>query len=85
MRKPLFALCAALYLAGQPALADRLPTPEERARIEGVLRSKGFTGWEKIESEDGVWQVDDAIASDGRKYDLKLNATFEIVLQQLED
>lgn len=58
-----------------PALADdRAPTADERARIEAVLKAEGFTSWGEIELDDGkVWEVDDAIHSDGREYDLELD------------
>jgi hypothetical protein len=56
-------------------LADRAPSPEERSRIETMLRNEGFTHWGKIEidDDDGVWEVDDAYASDGHRYDLRLD------------
>lgn len=75
------ALAAALFLAPiSGALADdRPPTPEEQAEIERVLRVEGFTRWDDIELDDGVWEVDDAIGADGREYDLKLNQQFEII------
>jgi hypothetical protein len=62
-------------LAPGQVLADRPPTPQERSRIETMLHNEGFTNWGKIELDDeiGVWGVDDAYASDGRKYDLKLD------------
>ena len=71
----LFAL-AFLAVIVAPAIADRKPTPEERARIESVLREQGFTRWDKIEfdDDDESWDVDDAVSADGRKYDLKLDA-----------
>ncbi|MFC5386087.1 PepSY domain-containing protein [Aquamicrobium segne] len=53
---------------------DRAPTAEERAKIEAVLKAEGFTSWGEIELDDGkVWEVDDAIHSDGREYDLELD------------
>jgi len=60
-----------------PAFADdRAPTPDERARIEAALKAEGFTSWGEIELDDGkVWEVDDAIHSDGREYDLELDLT----------
>ncbi len=62
------------------ALADRPPTPEERTKLEKVLRDEGFTRWGGIEFEDnGKWEVDDAIGSDGRQYDLKLDQSFKII------
>lgn len=67
------ALSLVLLLATAPAvLADRAPTPEERAAIEEVLRAEGFVTWEEIEFDDGRWEVDDARTEDGTEYDLKL-------------
>jgi hypothetical protein len=67
-------------LSGADALADdRAPTAEEAVQIEEVLRAEGFTSWEEIEFDDGVWEVDDAVAADGTKYDLTLDPTFAII------
>jgi len=69
-------------------LADRAPTPQERSRIETVLRSQGFTRWGKIEldDDDDVWEIDGAHASDGRKYNLQLEPdTLEIVAREPDD
>ncbi len=75
-------LALPLILLASPAFADRAPTPEERTAIEAKLRAEGFTRWESIELEDDepVWEVDDAVGSDGREYDLKLAVgTLEIL------
>jgi hypothetical protein len=66
-------LAAGMLPSGQ-ALADRAPNLEERTRIESMLHHEGFTGWGRIEldDEDGVWQIEDAHASDGNRYDLRL-------------
>ena len=68
-------LAAAGVLAPGQVLADRPPSPEERSSIETLLRDAGFTQWGKIElnDDDDFWDVEDAYASDGSKYDLKLN------------
>ena len=67
-------LAAGMLLPGQ-VLADRTPNPEERSRIETMLRNEGFTRWGKIELDDDdvVWEIDDAHASDGHRYDLRLH------------
>ena len=66
-------LAVGIVSPGQ-VFADRAPTPEERSSIETVLRNEGFLRWGRIElDDDDVWEVDDAYASDGRKYDLKLD------------
>jgi hypothetical protein len=63
---------AAGILSPVQAFAGRAPTHDELSRIEAFLRNEGFTRWGQIELDNGVWEVDDADASDGRKYDLKL-------------
>jgi Peptidase propeptide and YPEB domain len=73
------ALAAGALYSGQ-VFADRPPTPDERQKIEKILRSEGFTSWGLIELDDGLWEVDNARASDGLAYDLKLRPdTLEIV------
>lgn len=79
------ALLAAL---ATPALADRDPTPEERTKIEAALKAEGFTRWDDIElEEDGpaVWEVDDAVAADGKEYDLKLDASTLAIVERDPD
>ena len=74
-------------LLGLPAWADRDPTPAERAQIEQVLRANGYSTWDDIEfdDEEGLWEVDDARASDGKEYDLKLRpGSLEIVSRRLD-
>jgi hypothetical protein len=77
-------LAAATLLPGY-VLADRAPTPQERSRIETMLRNEGFTRWGKIEldDEEEVWEVDNAHASDGHRYDLRLQPdTLEIITRE---
>lgn len=76
----LTAACVLVLCA--PAFADRDPTAEERAAIGAVLAEQGFTGWESIELEDdeSKWEVDDAVAGDGKVYDLDLApGSYEII------
>jgi hypothetical protein len=66
-------------------LADRAPNPEERSRIEAILRNQGFTRWGTIELDDEseTWEIDDAHASDGNRYDLRLRPdTLEIITRE---
>jgi hypothetical protein len=81
---PAILLALGIVIPGQ-AFADRAPTAEERSRIEGFLRNEGFTRWGEIELDDGVWEVDDAYASDGRKYDLKLHRDTLAIIRREED
>lgn len=69
-----------------PALADREPNDQERAAIEQALRDHGFTRWDEIDFDDGRWEVEDAVASDGAEYDLELKeTTFRIVQRERDD
>lgn len=83
----IFASMAGTSLAATAALADRAPYEAERAAVERVLRDSGFVSWEEIELDDDgpKWEVDDARASDGRRYDLKIDTrSLRIVRQQVD-
>jgi hypothetical protein len=69
-------------------LADLAPSPEERSRIETMLRNEGFSNWGTIELDDesGAWEVAGAYASDGRRYALWLHPdTFGIIGREPDD
>jgi hypothetical protein len=61
------------------SFGDRSASGAERSQVAQALRDQGFTRWDDIELDDGYWEVDDAVAADGNKYDLKLNQQFEII------
>jgi hypothetical protein len=85
---PSLVLAAAGMLVPGQVLADRLPSPEERSSIETLLRDAGFQQWGKIEldDDDDFWDVEDAYATDGSKYDLKLNLeTLTIIKGRADD
>ena len=68
------------------AETDRPVTAEEMRQIEAVLRREGFTQWKKVEFDDCRFEVDDAVAADGRRYDVKLSGVdFTIVARDPED
>jgi peptidase YpeB-like protein len=79
-------LVAGILSPGQ-VFADRAPSPEERSRIETMLRNEGFTRWGKIEldDDDDVWEVDGAYASDGRRYDLKVHPDTLAIIEREAD
>jgi uncharacterized membrane protein YkoI len=67
------------------AQADDEPGPEDRARIAEALKRAGYQSFEEVEFDDGVWEVDDAVGSDGREYDLELDPqTLEIIRREAE-
>jgi hypothetical protein len=53
-----------------------------------MLRNQGFTDWGTIalDDDDDVWDVDDAHASDGHRYDLRLHPdTLAIIAREPHD
>lgn len=82
----IFALVLLAATAG-PGFADRKPTPEERTKIEAVLREQGFTRWGDIEfdDDDQTWEVEDAVAKDGHEYDLTLDKNLAIIGRDNDD
>lgn len=79
------ALMAPLFLAPLSAAHadDRPPTDAERGQIEEQLRVAGFTRWDqRIDLDDGRWEVDDAVGPDGIEYDVELDMEFRIVRRE---
>ncbi|MFC7552854.1 PepSY domain-containing protein [Pseudoroseomonas wenyumeiae] len=66
------ALLAAPALAPAAHAADRRPNEAETSRITEVLRAQGYRDWRGIELDDGIWEVDDAVASDGSRRDVRV-------------
>ena len=89
IRQILFCLILATgFLFPGQVLADRAPSPDERSRIETMLRNEGFTGWGTIalDDDDDVWEIDDAHTSDGNRYDLLLHPdTLDIIAREPHD
>jgi Peptidase propeptide and YPEB domain len=78
MRLPTAALALALAtgftgaLAGSARADEKLP-PDQQTKVEAMLKQEGFTKWKKIELDDGMIEVDDAIDASGKQFDLKLD------------
>ena len=84
MTRPALALSALLALAAPLAAHaqssdDRAPTPEETTLIDEALRAEGFTSWEEVEMDDGVWEIDDAVGADGQRHDLTLDMGYAVI------
>lgn len=65
---------AAAALAVPAWAQTREPTAAERTRVEDALRKHGFTEWGKIELDDDVWVVEDAVDADGKEWEIELDA-----------
>lgn len=73
---------AATTMAGK----DRPPTPEEYARIMKVLEENGYSAPGEIEIEGKYIEVEDVLHTDGKRYELKLDAkTLKILNREVED
>lgn len=81
---PLAALALCLAL-GTTAQADTPVPPEQKAKIEAMLRQEGFTKWSEIEMDDGMIEVDDAVDASGKKVDLKLDPTSLAIVKRKAD
>lgn len=72
---------AALVFGASAALADDKPSAAEAEKIAAAVKAWGCTGgeMEKETESSGLYEVDDAKCSDGKKYDLKLDKDFKII------
>jgi len=80
-------LAAGSALLAAPSAPDRPPSVEERAALERVLRTNGYVSWEEIKLDDDGprWEVDDARAKDGRRFDIKIDPnTLRIIRASLD-
>jgi Peptidase propeptide and YPEB domain len=83
MRSLFLPLAALLTIVAAPAGADRPLTDQERAKLMAAIVAAGCSGG-KLEFDDGKYEVDDARCGDGRTYDLKFNAEFQLIAKQPE-
>jgi len=66
-------------------LDDRLASTEETSRIEASLRRLGYREFGRIKLDDGLWNVDGALAADGRRYELTLEReTLRVLYRERE-
>lgn len=81
------AAIAALVLAASfgAALADRAPNAQERAAIEATMRGDGFTEWKEVELDEDTWDVDDALNTDGHKYDVEIDPKSYVIVRKDRD
>ena len=58
--------------------------PPTKSKIEASLRAAGYTRWGQIEFDesDRKWEVDDAYAADGKRYELDLDESFKILKKE---
>ena len=68
------------------ALADRVA---QRARSAPPSKppcsGDGFTEWKEVELDDGTWEVDDALNTDGHKYDVEIDPKSYVIVRKDRD
>lgn len=64
---------------------DRPVTEEERAKLTAALTAEGCSGGNMEFDDAGYFEVDDAKCSDGRKYELRFDATYKLTRKKLDD
>jgi len=65
------AFLAILGLSTVVAYAD---ASTDQSKVESFLRAQGYTHWKSIVLDKGTWEVDDAINSAGKQFDLRIDA-----------
>jgi hypothetical protein len=82
IRRPL--AISVLLISAATSHADRPVTEDEKAKLSSAIAAAGCSGG-RMEFDDGRYEVDKAKCSDGRTYDLKFDAEFQLIKKELED
>ncbi|MBN4006895.1 hypothetical protein [Nostoc sp. LPT] len=63
---------------------DRDATPDERAKVEEVLKKQSCPSFDDVDFifRSNLYKVNDVICNDGKKYDILLDKNFNIVSKQ---
>lgn len=84
MQSRLLALLSLALLFASPARADRALSEAEQTQLQSALSAQGCSG-SKIELDGGHYEVENARCSDGKTYELKFDAKFQLLKKELED
>jgi hypothetical protein len=84
MMRTIIASFVVFILTASGLQAGRTVTEEERPKLLSALQAQGCSGG-KMEFDDGKFEVDDAVCSDGKKYDLDFDTSFRLIRKKLED
>lgn len=61
-------------ILGLSTLVAHADSSADRAKVEAALKADGYTQWKSIVLDKGTWEVDDAINTDGKQFDLRIDA-----------
>lgn len=74
-----------LAMSTLPALSDRQVTEEERVKLVAALQAEGCNGGKlEFDDDDQQFEVDDAVCTDGKKYDLKFDPQMKLKRKNLD-
>jgi Peptidase propeptide and YPEB domain len=62
-----------LVILGLTTVAAYAATADQ-AKVEEALKAQGYTKWKSIVLDNGTWEVDDAINTTGKQFDLRIDA-----------
>lgn len=84
--KIIVACAVAACFASSAFASERAPTSAEAAAISSALNTLGYSSWGNIELDDGKWEVDNAVHTDGKVYDVDLRMSdLSVIKKDLED
>jgi hypothetical protein len=76
---------AILAVTALPAFADRQVTEDERIKLTAAVQAEGCNGGKfEMDEDDQQFEVDDAVCSDGKKYDLKFDMQMRLKRKNLD-
>ena len=62
-----------LAILGLTTVATYAATADQ-AEVKAALKDQGYTHWKTIVLDNGTWEVDDAINTAGKQFDLRIDA-----------
>jgi hypothetical protein len=65
------------------AWASRAVTNDEQVKLTAALTAQGCSGG-KMRFDDGKYEVDEAVCSDGKRYDVDFDGSFKLLKKKLE-
>ncbi len=73
---------AILGLSTVVAYAD---TSAGQSKVEATLKAQGFTHWKSLVLDKGTWEVDDAINTAGKQFDLRIDAATQKITSKIAE
>jgi Peptidase propeptide and YPEB domain len=68
-------LALSLAILGLSTVAAYAATSSDQAKVEPALKAQSYTHWKTIVLDNGTWEVDDAINTAGRQFDLRIDSS----------